>query len=150
MALPSFLQAALVSAAKSDMFINSFCRPDQFKEWSKISNQLARFTPCFTDVVILTSAHAVMIVMCILRLRILKRLPPSGRYRPKARSIAVVKVLGAAYCALIPVLQLGARLSLAVNETQPLAPFEVSSPDLCSPLQAPLCNDKALQIFSES
>lgn len=124
-ALRSSVSSVWLAAGQSDLFVNSFCRPDQFDQWSKISNQLARFTPCFTDVIILTSAHIVMIVMCILRLRLLKALPPSKRYRANSRPVLVARVLGAAYCALIPILQLGARLSLATAGTEPLAPFEV-------------------------
>ncbi|CAI5991998.1 unnamed protein product [Closterium sp. NIES-64] len=118
--------------APPPQFVDSFCKPQFNGSWESITNELGAFTPCFIDIVVLGTAYLAMILLAVLRLYILYTTP-----RAQQRAVApgwrgergiVAAAALALMCAVVPLMQLSARVSLSSFSTDAdLPPYEVSS-----------------------
>ncbi|GJP74244.1 hypothetical protein CLOP_g4860 [Closterium sp. NIES-67] len=113
-------------------FVDSFCRPQFNGSWESITNELGAFTPCFIDIVVLGTAYLAMILLAVLRLYVLYSTPRSQQrvvapgWRGQ-RGIVVAAAL-AMTCAVVPLMQLSARVSLSsFSKDVDLPPYEVCS-----------------------
>eukprot|EP00271_Cylindrocystis_brebissonii_P007833 TRINITY_DN2165_c0_g1_i1.p1 TRINITY_DN2165_c0_g1~~TRINITY_DN2165_c0_g1_i1.p1 ORF type:complete len:1709 (-),score=349.89 TRINITY_DN2165_c0_g1_i1:1265-6391(-) len=124
----------LQSLSASSTFVDSFCEPQFDGTWSSISNELGAFTPCFIDIVILGTAHLTMIVMAAVRFRFLQTSPHRMRLTPIWWHIQGFAAGLALFCAVVPLMQLSARISFAgtSNDEVPLPPSEIVSLVLAS------------------
>ncbi|CAI5461421.1 unnamed protein product [Closterium sp. Yama58-4] len=113
-------------------FIDSFCQPQFNGSWASITNELGAFTPCFIDIVVLGTAYLAMILLAVLRLYVLYTTP-----RAQQRAVApgwrgergiVAAAALALTCAVVPLMQLSARVSLSsFFKDADLPPYEVCS-----------------------
>ncbi|CAI5459583.1 unnamed protein product [Closterium sp. Yama58-4] len=118
--------------APPPQFIDSFCKPQFNGSWESITNELGAFTPCFIDIVVLGTAYLAMILLAVLRLYVLYTTP-----RAQQRAVApgwrgergiVAAAALALTCAVVPLMQLSARVSLSsFSKDADLPPYEVCS-----------------------
>ncbi|CAI5980420.1 unnamed protein product [Closterium sp. NIES-65] len=118
--------------APPSQFVDSFCKPQFNGSWESITNELGAFTPCFIDIVVLGTAYLAMILLAVLRLYVLYTTP-----RAQQRAVApgwrgergiVAAAALALTCAVVPLMQLSARVSLSSFSTDAdLPPYEVCS-----------------------
>ncbi|CAI7873871.1 unnamed protein product, partial [Closterium sp. NIES-54] len=118
--------------APPPQFVDSFCKPQFNGSWESITNELGAFTPCFIDIVVLGTAYLAMILLAVLRLYVLYTTP-----RAQQRAVApgwrgergiVAAAALALTCAVVPLMQLSARVSLSSFSTDAdLPPYEVCS-----------------------
>ncbi|CAI7915911.1 unnamed protein product, partial [Closterium sp. NIES-53] len=116
--------------APPPQFVDSFCKPQFNGSWESITNELGAFTPCFIDIVVLGTAYLAMILLAVLRLYVLYTTP-----RAQQRAVApgwrgergiVAAAALALTCAVVPLMQLSARVSLSSFSTDAdLPPYEV-------------------------
>ncbi|CAL8468910.1 g8451 [Coccomyxa elongata] len=116
----------LWDTVRPDKFIDSFCDPQFVKEDFK--GALGAFTPCFTDIVILGTAHVCAVLLTIARLLFVRR---QCRYQPYrlhglARVMQCSAIVASLVCLLVELFQLNARI--AADPTPliqgDIAPFE--------------------------
>jgi hypothetical protein len=91
-------------------FISALCLPDNDTEFT---NALGRFTPCFTEVYALGSAHICAIILCVVRLFYLTRstlVHPRLSLSHTSKATHVLAMMASVINALIPLMQFNARL----------------------------------------
>eukprot|EP00884_Botryococcus_braunii_P007542 jgi/Botrbrau1/1678/Bobra.116_2s0022.1 len=107
-------------------FIDTFCDAQTIEEhgWG----ELGRFTPCFTDLVVLGLAHITAIILVSVRIAMLlsRRQGPKFRLTKSARVVKITAVAASTGTLLVVLFQLNARIAL---DPSPLvkgkvAPFE--------------------------
>ncbi|CAK0780401.1 hypothetical protein CVIRNUC_005040 [Coccomyxa viridis] len=117
---------ALWQSDLPEKFIDSFCDPRLVRDDFK--GQLGAFTPCFTDIVILGTAHIVAILLVLARLAFILGGCRFRRYRLQSvpRIMQGTAIAAVALCLLVELFQLNARI--AADPTPLLdgdiAPFE--------------------------
>ncbi len=122
----SLRHAVLGLASRSAPFIDSFCQPHFDGSWASLSNELGAFTPCFIDVVVLGSATLCLAVFSALRLHVLRTTPCYLKLGPAGRAVQHLQCCLTAFCAVVPLMQLSARVSVdSISGDEPLPPFEV-------------------------
>ena len=93
--------------------------------WESITNELGAFTPCFIDIVILGTAYVAMLVLALARLLVLVSRQPLDPGPSGSLGKAVASFVSLA-CAIVPLMQLSARVSLSsFSSDQDLPPSEV-------------------------
>ncbi|CAI7873861.1 unnamed protein product [Closterium sp. NIES-54] len=118
--------------APPPQFVDSFCKPQFNGSWESITNELGAFTPCFIDIVVLGTAYLAMILLAVLRLYVLYTTPRAQQQAVAPgwrgeRGIVAAAAL-ALTCAVVPLMQLSARVSLSSFSTDAdLPPYEVCS-----------------------
>ena len=117
--------APFTSLRQTQPFVDSFCQPQFNGTWASITNELGALTPCFIDIVILGSAHLVLILMGIARLRAIVKATHVQQLPQWARRLQLGAALLSILCAVIPLMQLSARASLSAVGADSVPPFEV-------------------------
>lgn len=106
------------------------CRPPSSRSLRRRGPAAGRFTPCFTDIVVLGSAHLTAACLCAARLaQLLRRRSPQFRLLGASRAAHAAAAALSGGCLLVVLFQLNARLAA---DPTPLvsgraAPFEWAS-----------------------
>eukprot|EP00898_Chlorokybus_atmophyticus_P000774 jgi/Chlat1/1698/Chrsp127S01927 len=111
-------------SAAARHFIGAFCEPPKH---FTIKNLFGKFTPCFTEIVVLGSGYFLLVLLSVLRLRLLYR-SQHQHYRICRPYLLNLLIVIAVFCTITPLLQLNARISsLAYSPQDHLAPYELVS-----------------------